>query len=543
MKLVTVAEMQSIEHQAVSQGLTYEEMMENAGQGLANEILESLGYLGSDGVCGLIGSGNNGGDTLIALTWLAKEGWPTTAYLARPRRVDDPLIIDLQQHGGVILNLTGDHNLSHLSQMIAEHAILIDGVLGTGLQLPLKSELAELLGYVRNTIIELPEPLVVVAVDCPSGVDCDTGKAAPETIPADFTVTMAAFKRGLFKYPAANLTGELSLVSIGKPSQIESLDAWQAVTSFVPDANWIRKVMPSRPPDAHKGTFGTALIIAGSLNYTGAAWLAGQAAYRIGAGLVTLAVPESLHTPLAGQFPEATWLLLPEADGVIDEGAAEVVAEKLNTVSAVLIGPGLGLEERTSRFLQRLLAGKTPRAIGFQDQWALRDEFTALSYQLPPSVVDADGLKQLTHLSNWPDRLPGNCVLTPHPGEMSILSGIPIKDIQSNRLEVAKEFAIRWKHIVVLKGAFTVIANPDGEVAVIPVAHPALARAGTGDVLAGMIVGLLAQGVSPFNSAVAAAWIHAQGGIRAAENLGNSTSVLASDVLRGTVDVISEYLA
>ena len=161
---------------------------------------------------------------------MAKEGWPATAYLARPRRLDDPLIIDLQQHGGKIFNLTGEQNLSHIGEVVNEHAIMIDGVLGTGLRLPLKPELAELLGFVRKTIIELPEPPVVVAVDCPSGIDSDTGEAAPETIPADFTVTMAAFKQGLFKFPAAKLTGELSLVSIGKPGQIERLPAWQAVT-------------------------------------------------------------------------------------------------------------------------------------------------------------------------------------------------------------------------------------------------------------------------------------------------------------------------
>ena len=235
---------------------------------------------------------------------------------------------------------------------------------------------------------------------------------------------MAAFKQGLFKFPAAKLTGELSLVSIGKPGQIERLPAWQAVTLSCQMQIGFRMVMPARPPDAHKGTFGTALIIASSLNYTGAAWLAGQAAYRIWSWVGYFSRPGMSPYPTGWSISRGNLAITSEAEGVIDEGAAEVVAEKLNTVSAVLIGPGLGLEERTSRFLRRLLAGKTPRAIGFQDQWALRDEFTALSYQLPPTVIDADGLKQLTHLSNWHDRLPGNCVLTPHPGEMSILAGI-----------------------------------------------------------------------------------------------------------------------
>ncbi len=281
----------------------------------------------------------------------------------------------------------------------------------------------------------------------------------------------------------------------------------------------IRRCLP-RPLDAHKGTFGTALIAAGSANYTGAAWLAGQAAYRIGAGLVTLAVPARLHAALAGQFPEATWVLLPEQAGFIAAQASAVIQEHLERATALLLGPGFGLEDTTAEFLSVL--------------------FGSGATSLPPLVVDADALKLLRRLPDWARRLPSPAVLTPHPGEMSVLTGLPKESIQADRLAVARRYSREWGHVVVLKGAFTVIAAPDGEAAIIPVATPALARAGTGDVLAGLIVGLRAQGMEAFTAAVAGAWIHAYAGLQAVETVGNPASVLAGDVLQAVIQVIND---
>jgi NAD(P)H-hydrate epimerase len=305
----------------------------------------------------------------------------------------------------------------------------------------------------------------------------------------------------------------------------------------------VASLLPDRPADAHKGTFGTALIAAGSVNFTGAALLAGQAAYRAGAGLVTLAVPSVLHAVLAGQLPEATWLLLPHEVGVISANAAEVLAKDFEHATALLIGPGLGLEDTTRDFIERLLTGKTgPKRsagqMGFMPgQGPKADEKNAT---LPPLVFDADGLKLLARLPEWPKLLPAGAILTPHPGEMAILTGISKEEIQTDRLATARKYAQSWGHIVVLKGAFTVVAAPDGRVTVIPVASSALARAGTGDVLAGLIVGLRAQGVEAFEAAVAGAWIHAQAGLYAADDLGTTASVLAGDVLGSIPDVISD---
>jgi NAD(P)H-hydrate epimerase len=523
-KYVTVAEMQAIEREADARGHTYDQMMEFAGRGLAQVVQEEYGYLADEGALGLVGSGNNGGDTLVALARLAEEGWKATAALLRPRPTNDPLVSRLERVGGKIYFPDGAPDLEILSGLLAEHAVLLDGVLGTGFHLPLKGELARALDFIRQKIETLEKPPVVVAVDCPSGVDCDTGEAAPECIPADITVTMAAVKQGLFKFPAYRFIGELHTVDIGLPQEGESLAAWQAARNFVPDAEWVRQILPERPLDAHKGTFGTCLVVAGSVNYTGAAYLSGQAAYRVGAGLVTLAVPSPLHAALAGQFPEATWVALPHENGFFAADASDAVIQSIQRATAVLIGPGFGLEHTTELFLERVLSDSSTAQRSVSLAW----------------VVDADGLKLLARLPDWAACLPSPAVLTPHPGEMSVLTGLSKEEVQADRLTIARRFSQEWGHVVVLKGAFTVVAAPDGEAAVIPVATPALARAGTGDVLAGLIAGLRAQGVPSFQAAAAGAWIHACAGLRAAEEIGNTASVLAGDVLRACVQVISE---
>ncbi len=539
MKLVTVAEMISIEREANAQGLTYETMMENAGRGLAELLLEEYCDLKDEGVLGLVGSGNNGGDTLVALSYLAEKGWKASAYIIRPRPADDVLMQRLIRAGGAIHEIGEDTNLSGLENSMHDHAILLDGILGTGIRLPLKPNLAEILDFIRIEIQNKPKPPIVVAVDCPSGIDCDSGKTAPECIPANLTVTMAAIKSGLMKFPAFNLLGDLRVIGIGLPDEGEELETWKSVNCIVPEYEWVRQYMPPRPLDAHKGTFGTLLVVAGSINYTGAALLAGQAAFRSGTGLVTLAIPAPLHTSLAGQFPEATWLPLPHDGGVVASEAFEIVQSNLERATALLVGPGFGLEGTTGEFLSRLLDVN----IGFNSKLDTKKSSDSTSSDhkaiLPPLVIDADGLKLLAKIPNWWSFLPEQTVLTPHPGEMSVLTGLSTQDIQTDRLGIARDFSRKWGHIIVLKGAFTVITAPDSQAAVIPVATPALARAGTGDVLSGLTAGLRAQGVDGFNAAVAGAWIHAQAGLLAAETIGNSASVLAGDVCNASVDVIS----
>ncbi|NWG08617.1 MAG: NAD(P)H-hydrate epimerase [Chloroflexi bacterium] len=539
MKLVTVSQMQTIEKEADANGLTYDQMMENAGQGLADVVLDLFIDQEEPQVVGLVGPGNNGGDTLVAMTALLSEGWKARAYLVKRKK--DDLVKQFTEAGGTILS--GENAFEKLAESIESADVLLDGILGTGVKLPLKKDIAELLAEVNDILDGLEEDApLVVAVDCPSGVDCDSGEVAEETIPADLTVTMAAVKQGLITLPAFEYIGDLQVVDIGLPDDLPSFDE---IKTEVADEETVAGLLPERPLESHKGTFGTALIAAGSVHYTGAALLAGEAAYRSGVGLVTMAVPASIQLPLAGQLPEATWVLLPHEAGMIADTGAEVLAKNFEKSNALLIGPGFGTEETTKEFIENLLEGKytakksTPR-IGFVHNSETARKEEDANAKPPPMVVDADGLKLLAQIKDWHRKLPAFSILTPHPGEMAVLTGLTKEEIQENRREIAARYAKEWGHIVVLKGAFTVVASPYENVTVIPVATPALARAGTGDVLAGLIVGLRAQGLDAYDAAVAGAWIHAQAGLYAADDLGTTASVMAGDVLNSVSDVMSD---
>lgn len=535
MKLVTVAEMRAIEQEADTHGLTYEKMMAYAGHGVAQVVLKRFREAVSPSVIGLVGSGNNGGDTLVALDELARNGWRAHAYLVRPRSKSDPLVQSFLQDGGELVESDQGKSFEQLDTWLASSDVLLDGVFGTGIKLPLKPELAEVLDHVKNF---RPLPFVV-AVDCPSGVDCDSGEVAPETIPADVTVCMAAVKTGMLRFPAFERIGQIEVVDIGLG---DDLKKWSEVNKEVVTDSRVRELLPKRPLDAHKGTFGTAMIIAGSVNYTGAAYLAAKAAYRVGAGLVRLALPGPLHAVLAGHLPEATWLLLPHELGVLARDACDLVYDHLERVTALLLGPGWGVEETTGEFLSDLLSQSGPHpirsTIGFVSKAQEARRTASKKGMLPPLVVDADGLKLLSRIPDWDKVLPAGSVLTPHPGEMGVLTGLEVAEIQSNRLDLAIRYASQWRQVVVLKGALSVIASPDGRAAVIPVATPALARAGTGDVLSGMITGLLAQGIPAYEAALAGAWLHAQAGLIAAEWVGHPASVLAGDVLEAIPDAL-----
>jgi len=533
-KLFSVPEMQSLEKEANQKGLSYEMMMENAGRGIAEEIELAYSLLQNKKVFALVGSGNNGGDALVALSHLACTNWEASAYIVRERPDDDLLISRLLNNHGHIIYSYSDVELNHLKELIESYSVLIDGIFGTGIKLPLTDDIVRILSVV-NTKNMSAKTLHIVAVDCPSGVDCDTGEAAIETIHAEITVTMAGMKTGLIKFPAANLTGEIRIASIGS---INDLDLYKENKKCILTDEIIKQFLPKRTLDSHKGTFGTALIVAGSVNYTGAAFLAGMAAYKTGAGLVTMAVPAPLHIALSGNFPECTWILLPHEMGVISTDAAKVLRKDIRKATALLIGPGFGLEDTTKEFIRKLICTNNERkaTIGFIHDEIKDEESTTIQI---PMVVDADGLKLLSKIDKWYELLPSPSVLTPHPGEMAILTKLSTQEIQGNRIQIAKQYSERWGHVIILKGAYTVIAEPEGQIAVVPVATPALAKAGTGDVLAGLIIGLLAQGVEPYRAACTAAYIHANAGLLAATRQKNTASVMASDVLNAVPQVIS----
>jgi NAD(P)H-hydrate epimerase len=526
MDLVSVSQMITVEREANKRGLGYDQMMMNAGAALAEVIQERYGHTQTRNILGLIGSGNNGGDTLIALSELIEKGWQVAAYLVKSRKKNDPLVLSIIENYGQVISIDEDASFNELRELIIKSDIVLDGILGTGFKLPLRKTVFAPLQVFSEFDI-LPE---IVAVDCPSGVDCDTGKVAEETLHADLTVCMAAIKKGLLKFPAFGYVGEIVVVDIGLP---KNLQEFKNIHTSVVDQDMVCTILPARPLDAHKGTFGTCMIVGGSTNFCGAVLLSTESAYRIGAGLVRAAIPGAIYDAIAGQVPECTWIVLPHSMGVINSDASAVIQENLNRVGVMLIGPGVGQEKETLDFLKDLLRFKETHtekaAIGFSSQSKIVKKTKRLTQ--PTLVFDADALKLLPNIKNWYQMLKQIAVLTPHPGEMAELTGLTIDEVQKDREGVVKKFAAKWGHVVVLKGAVTIIASPDGKAAFIPIATPALASAGTGDVLSGMITGLIAQGMKVFDAAVAGAWLHARAGVAAAIKQGQTISVTASDVI------------
>jgi hydroxyethylthiazole kinase-like uncharacterized protein yjeF len=541
MKVVTVDEMRRIEAASDAAGHSYAAMMEQAGRTVADAILARQEICGRQ-VLVLVGPGNNGGDGLVAARHLAQAGARVTCYLLKPRSSATDENFRLVQERGLIIALADEdkkwHDLVHLAR---EAGVVVDALLGTGARLPLQGKLAEMLDVLGQTVAarrQAPrEPLAalipahapiehatpfIVAVDGPSGLDYDSGALDKAALPADLTVTFAYPKQGHFRFPGAGALGELLVADIGTDPALATDITLEVVTPEM-----VRVWLPPRPPDAHKGTFGKALIVAGSINYTGAAYLAGAAATRAGAGLVTLALPAAIHATVAARLAEATYLLLPHELGVIAAQAAQVLGERLKEYDALLVGPGLGRERETAAFVEALLSGgRERRRVGF----AAAGQNEAALPALPPLIVDADGLNILAEMETWPKRLPAGSILTPHPGEMARLAGCTIGDVQADRVAAARSQAAAWGHVVVLKGAYTAVAAPDGRVAIEPFANPGLATAGTGDVLAGTIVALCAQGLSAFEAATAGAYLHGLAGELARAELG-AAGMVAGDVV------------
>ncbi len=363
--------------------------------------------------------------------------------------------------------------------------------------------------------------LPVLAVDCPSGLNCDTGALDPAALPAVVTVTFACPKWGQLQFPGAGACGLLGVADIGVPEGLVAGIVAELTVELLGPQD-VQRWLPRRPMDAHKGTFGKALIAGGSLNYTGAAYLSGAAATRAGAGLVTLAIPLPLHAALAGALPEVTWLPLPGPEGVLTAAGVPKLLHAMEGYDALLVGPGLTSTTDAQGFIEALFSDGLPK-----DKWQER------------TVVDADALNLLARLPDWPGRLPPGSILTPHPGEMARLTGMSVGAVNARRIENAHRWATQWGHIVLLKGPHTVIAAPDGRTAVLPFALPALATAGSGDVLAGAIVALLAQGLPAFEAAFVGAYLHGQVGLL----LTRSTpwgGAVARDILAGLPEALQQ---
>ncbi len=552
--IASIEQIRAIEAAADADGYSYESMMDAAGRAVADRANALLDGIDSPRVTILVGAGNNGGDGLVAGLYMAQDNPDVDVrfYLLADR--DDTYTQTVEAAGLFLAKSEDDADKRLLRNMVASADLVIDALFGIGVRLPIQGEAQKILRNVnrevnarrsatpdsliinpaRSNQVPSAPPIKVLAVDCPSGVNCDTGEQDSNVIPADETITFIAAKKGLLHYPAADSAGVLLIADIGISSKLAPL---KAIQDFVVDADTVKQKLQHRTSDGHKGTFGRAFVLAGSINYIGAPALAAEAAYRAGAGLVTVGAPSSVIMALAGQLREVTWMMLPHDMGVIAEGAAQMVFKDINKMKSLLIGPGLGTEKTTGEFIKTILtssqnSAKKPsrRSLGFGIQPDDADKTdTDNDIMIPPLVIDADGLNLLAEMDEWWTLLPTGTIITPHPGEMARLCDIETADVQANRWELAREKAKEWDVIVVLKGAYTVIASPN-DLVVLPFAVDALATAGTGDVLAGLIVGLLAQGIQPLDAAIIAAYVHGLAGTVLAHKT-SSRSVTAGDVI------------
>ena len=517
MKIVTSQQMIKIENQAATQGISQQELMENAGLCIARKIRLLLGNLAPNHILALIGSGNNGGDGLIAAKYLKMWGAEVTVYLCSTRKISYPKLTTLENLGVQIKHFITDSQLTDLKLTISKSTILLDGIMGTGLSRPIDGKLAAIFKLFKSTY---NQNVYRISIDVPSGLNPDTGNADDLSIKSDLTLTLGYPKLGLYLNQGTTLTDQVEVLDIGIPDDIIPNSKINLTTG-----SWVKNVLPDRPKNAHKGTFGKTLIIGGSKFYSGAPYLSAIAAARSGAGLVTLAVTSEVQKSISSLTPIPTYL--PLSDFSNDTNRNHIIETVFNNITkykSVLIGPGLGADFDTQMFLQQMLDKKQ---------------------LLPPTILDADAINILSKSTGktWWSNLPKETILTPHLAEFSRLTNLSISKINSNKIPLASKIAIESQTIIILKGPNTIVALPTGSIFVSPFANPSLATAGTGDVLAGIIAGFLAQGLSVQSASVLAVFVHGQSGKYVNCKFGDQGS-LANDLLEyipETINYIRNY--
>jgi hydroxyethylthiazole kinase-like uncharacterized protein yjeF len=505
MKIVTAEQMGQIDRQCAEVGLPSSVLMENAGKAVAEEVRQILGAIDQQHILILIGPGNNGGDGLVAARHLHDWGARVSLYLLSQRPPDDPNLKLVQERKITRVEATQDENLSQLDELLSSANAVIDAIFGTGKSRPLGGIFLQALDRVGRAK-KNRTGLHIIALDLPSGLNADSGAVDDACLYVGNTITLGLPKPGLFNFPGAERVGRITVADIGIPAYLAETITTELITS-----EWAREALPRRPLGANKGSFGRVLVAAGSVNYIGAAYLACSGAIRVGAGLVTLATATSLQPILASKLTEVTYLPLPESQlGIISAQAARLIHRQFEHYSVLLLGCGLGQSQSAISFIKATL---------FRSKSAL-----------PYLVLDADALNILAKIPNWWQQLTNDAILTPHPGEMARLVGVSVDEVQSDRLGIAKRAAQEWHKTIVLKGAYTVIAAPDGQVRISPIANPGLASAGTGDVLTGAIAGLVAQGLSLFDAAALGVYLHGEAGEMVKARLGDA-GMIATDLL------------
>lgn len=471
-------------------------LMEHAATAVARRARALAGPGGRFFV--VAGGGNNGGDGYAAARLLLAEGKDARVLAVVP---PERLTGDAALQARIFASIGGEvGTIEALSAGPGD--VVIDALLGTGLSRPPRGEFAEAISAVNAA---RKAGAKVLCVDVPSGVSADTGEVLETAVRGDATVTFGAWKRGLLCHPGAGLAGEVEVAPIswppGLPEQLRP-----AVRLL--DDEGVRALLPRRRGDAHKGSFGHCLVVAGSVGKTGAAALAGLGVLVGGAGLCTVACRPPVLSAIQGHAMELMGHPLP-GEGALAAADLAALRRAAEGKDAVLVGPGIPRGATTGALIEAFLA-----------------EFDG------PVVLDADALNALAGSAERLHRARGPVVITPHPGEMARLLGTSIAEVQRDRIETARRFAQDHGCTVVLKGAGTVVADPDGEAAICAAGNPGMATGGSGDVLGGLLASLLAQGMGPGEAARAAVHVHARAGdlVQAERSM---AGLVASDLLEG----------
>lgn len=504
MKLVTAAQMQSLDRRTIQEArvpsLT---LMERAGVGTVTVMEQTFGPLRGIRIAIFCGKGHNGGDGLVIARHLLKRGARVTVWLLHPPK---ELAKDTQTMLNRLRRAGGARLIQHLTAAadcataLAASTYVVDALLGTGLSNPVRGLYAETIAAMN----ESGRP--IVAVDLPSGLHADCGDRLGATVLATLTATYGAPKLGLFLGDGIDCAGTVHVIDIGIPSAY--VEAVESSVSLL-TREQVATHLPQRRRSAHKGSVGHVGIIAGAIGKTGAAALAAKAAARVGAGLVTIATPTSVQPTVASLLLEAMTVPMPEtATQALSAAGVDALLAFAATRTAVAIGPGIGQDPDTADAVRRFLSSVTV-----------------------PCVVDADALNAAAADPSLWARCTAPMIVTPHPGEMARLCGLARgSDVTRDRLGLARRVAKDYGVIVVLKGARTIIANPDGQAAINPTGNPGMATGGTGDVLTGTIAGLLAQGLSPWDAACTGTYLHGLAGDLAAQAIG-AIGLIAGDVI------------
>ncbi len=521
MRVCTAAQMSAIDKDTIAGGVQGLELMERAGEAMTQVLLDFMATLSEDNHehdhshheeqdCGctsdtceigedpknilvLVGKGNNGGDGLVIARLLYREGLGVTVMLLAE-------IDSLSPESSVNLNRlptevqvvssAQDDWVEIFQELVDGADMLVDAVFGTGITPPLRMAHTDLFRAVNDSGIS------TFAVDIPSGVSGDDGQVDPVAIAADITATVSMPKYGLLLPPGRDFAGELEVVDIGFPEDIcrkhSSNHHWLGREEYL-------AMLPPRSSSVHKYDCGNLLIAAGSRAFGGAAQLTALGALRSGVGLVNMAVPISLETSLRVACPEAILAPLAETEaGTMAAVANEAMEQLLYGKQALAVGCGLGSDPET-------------------DGWVV-DTLPKLDLSL---VVDADGLSAFARQGVEPSFNSSEVVLTPHAGEMARLLGLKSNEVNELRFDLVAEYAAKWNVVLMLKGSPTIIGTPDGQVFINPTGDDSLARAGSGDVLCGLVGGLLAQGLPAFEAALLGAYVHGLAGSLAAETIGS----------------------